>query len=313
MVWKLTCGRKNRKEQIDKPKRATIGRPLKRLHPQKIKKNKEERYVVVKQLYRIIKKHTGEIGGNGSGGPIYGELTEGWMQKCADYLIKHTYLSEKSRWIDVGCGVGKPSLHVAQYPGVEFAFGIEIDKLRTDIGHINVQHVLKEGENNPKMAHNCILQYGDVLEAESFDPFTHIYMYDVGFDPKTMLGIAARFNNSSTAKYFISYKRPNKIINVFKFEVKLVFDFQTKMTGSSEGHQCYVFHRTSKPGIGATQRFHPSGVPCDKLFLGAWDTYKSEGFEGIKKHVDEKVAEFYGSTTERVRKPPDRYHDSYHG
>ena len=266
----------------------------------------------MKLLYRIIKKHTGAIGGNGSGGPIYGELTEGWMHKAIDYFIKYTYLSEKSRWIDVGCGVGKPSLHVAQYPGVEFAFGIEIDKLRTNIGHINVKHVLKEAENNPKMAHNCILQYGDILEAESFDPFTHIYMYDVGFDPETMHGIAERFNNSSTAKYFISYKRPNEIINDYNFAVKLIFDFQTKMTGSGEGHQCYIFYRTSKPGIGATRRFHPSGLPCDKLFLEAWDTVKSEGFEGVKKQVGEKVDEFYDSTTKRVCKPPDRYHDSYH-
>ena len=96
-----------------------------------------------KKIYAIVKKATGEIGGNGSGGPIYGELTIGNMQKIVDYLINCANLSKYSRWGDIRCGLRKPSLHVAQDLGVEFSFGIEVENLRTDLGHVNLNQVVK--------------------------------------------------------------------------------------------------------------------------------------------------------------------------
>ena len=65
------------------------------------------------------------------------------MQKVADYLINCANLSEYSRWGDIRCGLRKPSLHVAQDLGVEFSFGIEVENLRTDLGHVNLNQVVK--------------------------------------------------------------------------------------------------------------------------------------------------------------------------
>ena len=65
----------------------------------------------VKLLYGIIQRHTGGLGGNGSGGPIYGELAKGSMQKVVNKMIKLTGLSKNSRVIDIRCGLGKPSIH----------------------------------------------------------------------------------------------------------------------------------------------------------------------------------------------------------
>jgi hypothetical protein len=42
----------------------------------------------VKQVYQIVKRRTGAIGGNASAGPIYGELTIGSMQKVIN-LVSH--------------------------------------------------------------------------------------------------------------------------------------------------------------------------------------------------------------------------------
>lgn len=36
----------------------------------------------VKRAYSIVRRCTGSLGGNGSGGAIYGELTSGSMQKA---------------------------------------------------------------------------------------------------------------------------------------------------------------------------------------------------------------------------------------
>lgn len=37
----------------------------------------------VKRAYSIVRRCTGSLGGNGSGGAIYGELTSGSMQKAS--------------------------------------------------------------------------------------------------------------------------------------------------------------------------------------------------------------------------------------
>lgn len=137
----------------------------------------------VQAVYSIIQKYTGAVGGNGNGGSMYGELTAGSMQKMINLMVEHTGFSKDSRFIDVGCGLAKPSLHVAQYPGVEFSYGIEVEHLRYMLGMTNLEQVLKAAlleKESTTIGHNCILSYGDITEAKSFDPFTHVYMLDVG-------------------------------------------------------------------------------------------------------------------------------------
>ena len=141
----------------------------------------------VKRVYTIVNKHTGSIGGNSHGGAIYGELTVGSMQKMVDLMVKHTNLGHDSRFIDVGCGLGKPNLHVVQSPGVEFSYGIEMEHTRWMLGIANMAQVLKqakmdeiEGRTKDFIGYNCVLEHGDIRDAKFFDPFTHVYMFDIG-------------------------------------------------------------------------------------------------------------------------------------
>ena len=176
----LALGKKRPKQQHKTPTKST-GRPKKNPHPMALAKDKKRKGATVKKVYKIVNKVTGKVGGNGNGGPIYGELTIGNMQKVADYLIKHTSLSKHSRFIDIGCGLGKPNLHVAQDPGVGFSFGIEVEKLRTNLGLFNLYHVLQAAKNDANIGHACFLQHGDITKAKSLDPFTHVYQFDVGY------------------------------------------------------------------------------------------------------------------------------------
>ena len=66
----------------------------------------------------MIRKTTGTLGGNGSTGAIYGELTMHSMHKIVNILMEKCELTADSRFIDVGSGLGKPNFHVAQYPGI---------------------------------------------------------------------------------------------------------------------------------------------------------------------------------------------------
>ena len=122
------------------------------------------------------------------------------------------------------------------------------------------------------------------------------------FEPKLMHAIAEIFNRSSTAQYLVSYKKPNKIINFYKFDVEKIFQFLTSMHGSSEGHTCYIYRRVGTPGIGATEDCVGSEVPCDPLFKEAWETCKYGGFDAVNNHVAAKVDKFYKEKPVRNRK-----------
>ena len=142
----------------------------------------------VQRVYQIVHKHTGNIGGNGSGGAIYGELTTGSMQKMTNFMIEHTGLCKDSRFIDVGCGLAKPNIHVAQYPGVDFSYGIEMEHVRWMLGMSNLHQVLEAAMSDEvdgkgkelEIGHKCYFAHGDITEANFFDPFTHVYMFDIG-------------------------------------------------------------------------------------------------------------------------------------
>ncbi len=135
-----------------------------------------------RRVYSIVSKMTGSIGGNGHGGAIYGELTAVSMQKMVDLMKVHTNFGPDSRFIDVGSGLGKPNLHVTQDPGVEFSYGIEMEHVRWVLGMSNLNMVLQYAAKNPckDIRHRCCFQHGDITQAKYFDPFTHVYMFDIG-------------------------------------------------------------------------------------------------------------------------------------
>ena len=211
----------------------------------------------VRQVYTIIRKLTGSIGGNGAFGPIYGELTMGSMQKMVNLMKEHTGFDSSSRFIDVGSGIGKPNLHVAQDPGVEFSYGIEIEQSRWLLGLNCLKGVLdaayeqhrKHGSNGgvpdeERIHHQCIFVLGDIRGARSFDPFTHVYMFSIGFPPALWCVLSDMWNRS-TSQYLICYHGPKDIIHSYEFDVELVTQTPTSMHGSKEGHMGYIYRRTA--------------------------------------------------------------------
>lgn len=44
---------------------------------------------------------------------------------------------ENSSFIDVGSGLGKPNFHVAQDPGVEISYGLELEEVRWELSVSN--------------------------------------------------------------------------------------------------------------------------------------------------------------------------------
>ena len=258
----------------------------------------------VDTVYKIVQKLTGSLGGNGYPGPIYGELTKHSMQKMVDQMVQHTGFSSSSRFIDVGSGIGKPNLHVAQYPGVEFSCGVEMQHNRWSLRMSCLKACLnaaavQDGErqetasttNNSLLQGNTMFLHNNILEAKTFDPFTHVYMFSIGFPPDLWIELSNMWNrsDSGSCQYLICYSGPRNIIDCYEFDVELLLKIpSTSMHGSTESHMGYIYSRTTK------------NVACDPLFKPSYQLVKS-GLKELEKEVDRQVKVERGGSQRTTR------------
>lgn len=77
---------------------------------------------------------------------------------------------------------------------------------------------------------------GDIADAKTFDPVTHVCSFDVGYPPDVMEYIMAECFNRSTATFLVSFHSPRKIIEMYGYNVMNIELILTSMAGSSEGH-----------------------------------------------------------------------------
>lgn len=254
----------------------------------------------VKAVYKIVRKHTGSIGGNGSHGPIYGELTMGSMQKMINLMKQCTGFDKTSKFIDVGSGIGKPNLHVAQDPGVQFSCGIEMELDRWRLGMFCLNSILKTVKNQQSPPKNkkqkllkngavdhetirtaCTFIHGNIQAAKTFDPFTHVYMFSIGFPPGLWSSLAKMWN-SSHSPYLICYHNPRHIIGKYEFDAELITQISTSMHGSSEVHTGYLYKR----GLPSSAK-KLNNRKCDKLFLES--SKMVQDFDALQKYVESQV------------------------
>lgn len=226
----------------------------------------DEKKAGVQEVYKVIHKSSGAVGGYGHDGPIYGEVTMGTFQKVVEYLRKHLEFGSDSCFLDIGAGLGKPNLHVAVDPGVEYSFGIEIEDLRWKLSMHNLRHCHKQcpslqqveaTHNHP----NVHFIHSDVTAIDHFSPFTHIYMFDVGFPPDVLVKIANAFNISRSVKGLVSFQTPKRMIEHYGFDMSLMEKIKTRMCGSSESHTAYVYRSNHyRPKHSSTDQLKVSAV-----------------------------------------------------
>jgi hypothetical protein len=266
-------------------------------------------------MYKLVHKLTGSIGGNGYSGPIYGELTCHSMQKVIDKMIETTNFDSTSRFIDVGSGIGKPSLHVAQYPGVELSIGVEMEYTRWTLGMTCLKAVVDEAakheesaahiEKNEMHLHgNTMFLHKNILEASTFDPFTHVYMFSIGFPPELWLKLAEMWNNSdkSTCQYLVCYHGPKDIICSYQFDVDLITQLSTSMHGSKEGHMAYIYKRNTVNdeekkesyetirSSSSSARTYVNAIPCDPVFEDSFRLIAQKDIKALQSEVSGQLS-----------------------
>jgi len=235
-------------------------------------------------------------------------------------MMETAGLGESSRFIDVGSGIGKPNLHVAQYPGVAFSCGVEMEHTRWSLGmtclkacldvavHNETQNSSSITNKSNQIQGNTMFLHSNILEAKTFDPFTHVYMFSIGFPPDLWIQLAEKWNESNpeTCMYLICYHGPKDIIDCYEFEVELVAQTPTSMHGSKEGHMGYIYKRTNtgtdESEDSTTSRPSESGgaIYCDPLFETSYKLVTG-GLQPLHKEVTRQVQELMGGTGRTTR------------
>mmetsp|Transcript_32796 Transcript_32796/g.55299 ORF Transcript_32796/g.55299 Transcript_32796/m.55299 type:complete len:431 (-) Transcript_32796:162-1454(-) len=210
----------------------------------------------VEKAYKILRSVTGQLGGNGYNGAIYGELTMRSMQRVINILVEQCGLNHTSRFIDVGAGLGKPNFHAAQDPAVRLSLGVELEEIRWQLSMHNMDHFLPSVEGSASSSSSAAgrgetlfggvhFVMDDIDNAQCTDPFTHIYMFDLGFPPPLQKSIAKKFNESVHAECLVSYRPPRRVIHEYGYAVDFVTQVLCSMHGSGEGHTAYIYMRNN--------------------------------------------------------------------
>ena len=307
---------------------------------------------VVQEAYRIVRRCTGSLGGNGAGGAIYGELTIQSMQKVVAMMCRDANLGPDSLFIDIGSGLGKPNLHVALEPHVRCSVGVEMEEVRWQLSLHNLKHVLRAdltaGSAAPAGAAppNVIFLQRDVMNAATLDPFTHIYLFDIGMPPKLFAHLADCLQKSTKAQFLLCYHGPTMMIEKYRFPMDFLTKLPTSMhgslphplvliedafraqilmavvgallPGSGEGHTAYLYrcHRNSGARSSRGNRSASAQdtltddeicASSDPLFKEAFDVLLGqEGSPSLQEWVDLHSTTSTSTSTRRSRRIENR-------
>lgn len=171
----------------------------------------------VNAAYSDVQRASGHIGGEAHGGAIYGEMAKGDMQRLIEVLRTVTQLNRGSVFLDIGAGLGKPSIHVAIEIGC-LAIGVEYMATRFNLSIANLKRLNRDaspvkrgvqGQSGPLRqlgSPTVMFCCEDAWRMGSVDPTTHLFMFDVGIPEALMRHVAALFRRSKTADYVIFYR-----------------------------------------------------------------------------------------------------------
>jgi hypothetical protein len=91
------------------------------------------------------------------------------------------------------------------------------------------------------------------------------------------------------------------MVEKYGFDIVLIIQTHTSMHGSAEGHTGYIYRRNNdiEQGKAAVCKTRCYGVPCDPLFVKAWETCRG-GLEKLCEFTSSEVEKHWGVTKKRV-------------
>jgi hypothetical protein len=118
------------------------------------------------ELLQIAYSFGHKVGNTGvNEGPAYGELIKASFKKIIKYLKENCDLKKSSRFLDLGCGLGKPNIHIAIAEEIALSIGIENQEIRYNLGITVLQQF---NLKTTKMPYRTMLIEADIAEAKTF-------------------------------------------------------------------------------------------------------------------------------------------------
>ena len=118
-------------------------------------------------------------------------------------LKQECNLSKESAFLDIGSGLEKPNFHAAQ-EGVGISLGVELVNIRHFLLMKNLKNVIDRkcvmssdstsSDISPINVKGLNFINADIMKVQWLNPFTHIYQFDLGFEPELHNYIANLFN-----------------------------------------------------------------------------------------------------------------------
>lgn len=137
---------------------------------------------LVGKVYALIRRKCLDcrpaLSGRGGYG-VYGELTLGSMSIVINKMKEHTDLNSTSIFLDVGSGLGKPTIHVAQAADC-VSIGVESIPIRHYVAMNCMKCVFDLAESNNKIKSAFHFICSDILAFQNLNPFTHVYIFSIG-------------------------------------------------------------------------------------------------------------------------------------
>lgn len=160
-------------------------------------------------------------------------------------------LNSESAFIDIGSGLGKPNFHAAQ-ENIKLSIGVELVNIRHQLCMQNLLKVVQSA-NESINTRGVNFISADITKAKSLHPFSHVYQFDLGFEPELHHYIANMFNRSDSCQYLISYRRPLEIAR-YGYKVEFLTDISTSMSGSGESHKCYFYKKSENRDLSHSKK-----------------------------------------------------------
>ncbi|KXZ50220.1 hypothetical protein GPECTOR_17g857 [Gonium pectorale] len=191
-------------------------------------------------------------GGEGVEG-LYGSITQQGMQKVLDCLQRNTGLDQRSVFIDIGAGLGRPMLHAMVAAGVTSAWGVELDRVKCNkaaafCGHV-MENLVAKGLMAPDVPVPPV-RCAPVEEVSTLDPATHAYSFWEGVPTEGKLAFGELFASSRSLRAVAVVQRamrgeePAAVMRELGFgPVLLIASFPVKMSGSGRSFTAYVFSK----------------------------------------------------------------------
>ena len=163
----------------------------------------EIQFQKVKTVYNVVNNSNGRLGGGASGGPIYGQLNESSMDKVIDVMMNVCNLNSLSMVLDVGAGLGLPTFHIAQRVHLCLSMGVESEAIRYRMSIHSLKLLCTGPHRSVVNTDGVSFIHANILNAESYEPFNIIYMFDVGMPPSIYEHGSVCFNARYACKNYI--------------------------------------------------------------------------------------------------------------